>query len=64
MKHFSKMQFMNERGMEIDCPLRKAFTPFRLLPQKWQPLKRARVHPNRQTPSFWASKNEQFDATK
>ena len=64
MKHFSKLQPMNDRGIDVDCPLREAFAPYRLLPEKWQFLKTALVLPNMQTPSFFASTKEQVVATK
>jgi hypothetical protein len=45
IKHFSKLQPMNESGIDTDWPLRKALAPYRLLPEKRQLLKRARVQP-------------------
>jgi hypothetical protein len=64
IKHLSKRQSINDNGIERDCPLREAFAPYRLLPEKIHFLKTARVRPNMLTPSFLASVKEQLMATR
>jgi hypothetical protein len=62
--HLSKTQPMNETGIEIDSPLRAAFTPCRLHPENRQFLKTARVRPSMDAPCCFASVKVQLMATK